>query len=153
MKGLAPAPTVRRHATACQLQQGLQPECEIRELAAEIRDPSYRVEVSDEAIHVYNRDGLHSAADPFTLFPKLELLQEDAPHAFYMGVELARAEIALRLGKRYIQDEPLDWGAATGDAGPANTDYKSAGHRLKNGDHSKSSGTTLAAAKKRNKKS
>ena len=29
-----------------------------------------------------------------------------------MGVELAHAEIAWRLGKRYVQDRPLDWGCA-----------------------------------------
>ena len=29
-----------------------------------------------------------------------------------MGVELAHAEIALQLGKRYVQDQPLDWGCA-----------------------------------------
>jgi len=29
-----------------------------------------------------------------------------------MGVELAHAEIAHRLGKRYVQDQPLDWGCA-----------------------------------------
>ena len=30
-----------------------------------------------------------------------------------MGVELAHAEIAWKLGKRYVQDRPLDWGCAT----------------------------------------
>ncbi len=29
-----------------------------------------------------------------------------------MGVELARAQIAWQLGKRYVQDQPLDWGCA-----------------------------------------
>ena len=29
-----------------------------------------------------------------------------------MGVEIARAEIAWQLGKRYAQDQPLDWGCA-----------------------------------------
>ena len=29
-----------------------------------------------------------------------------------MGVELAHAELAWRLGKRYVQDQPLDWGCA-----------------------------------------
>jgi hypothetical protein len=29
-----------------------------------------------------------------------------------MGVELARAQIAWQLGKRYAQDEELRWGAA-----------------------------------------
>ncbi len=34
----------------------------------------------------------------------------DASHAFDLGYELARAEIALHLGKQYTQDEPTQWG-------------------------------------------
>jgi hypothetical protein len=83
---------------------------EIGELAAEIRDPSYRVQVSSAGIHVFNRDGMVHGTDPFALFPQLALLAEDAPHAFYMGVELERARTAWQLGKRYVQDEPLNWG-------------------------------------------
>ncbi|OGT82509.1 MAG: dihydropteroate synthase [Gammaproteobacteria bacterium RIFCSPLOWO2_02_FULL_61_13] len=83
---------------------------EIAELAADIRDPSYRVQVSNEGIHVYNRDGLVRGTDPFAIFPGLALLAGDAPHAFYMGVELERARTAWQLGKRYVQDEPLQWG-------------------------------------------
>jgi len=30
-----------------------------------------------------------------------------------LGVELARAEIAWQLGKRFNQDQPLTWGCAT----------------------------------------
>ena len=85
---------------------------EIRELAAQITDPSYRVETTPEGIHVFNRDGLLTGQDPYQLFPVLTLLEDDAPHAFYMGVELAKAEIALKLGKRYVQDEDLNWGVA-----------------------------------------
>ena len=33
-----------------------------------------------------------------------------AAHAFYLGVELARAQIAHQLGKRYVQDNELRWG-------------------------------------------
>jgi hypothetical protein len=40
-------------------------------------------------------------------------LEQDASHAFYMGVELARAQLAWQLGKRYVQDQELAWGAAT----------------------------------------
>ncbi len=43
-------------------------------------------------------------------FPDLE---NDGGHAFYLGVELARAEIAWQLGKRYTQDQALMWGCAT----------------------------------------
>ncbi len=85
---------------------------EIQQLAADIRDPGYRVQISEHGIHVFNRDGLHSGRDPFELYPQLSPLQSDAPHAFYMGVELARAQIAWQLGKRYWQDEELEWGAA-----------------------------------------
>ena len=38
----------------------------------------------------------------------------DAPHAFYLGAELMKAEIAWRLGKRYAQDEPLELGLLRG---------------------------------------
>ena len=84
----------------------------IAETAAQIRDPNYRVEVSAEGIHLYNRDGHHRATDPFDLFPKLDL-GTDTGHAFYLGVELARAQIAWQLGKRYAQDSELRWGVAT----------------------------------------
>ena len=84
---------------------------EIRENARAVKDPSFRVQVSEHGLHVYNRDGHRLATDPFALFPQLGL-EDDAGHAFYMGVELARAEIAWQLGKRYAQDQPLDWGCA-----------------------------------------
>lgn len=85
---------------------------EIEATAAQVRDGNFRVQVSPQGLHVYNRDGLRLAQDPFALWPQLQL-DDDAAHAFYMGVELARAEIAWRLGKRYVQDQPLDWGCAT----------------------------------------
>lgn len=85
---------------------------EIEELATQIRDPNYRIQVSEQGIHVYNRDGLHLTREPFAVYPALTNLHGDAPHAFYMGAELARAQIAWQLGKRYTQDEELEWGTA-----------------------------------------
>ncbi|TXG78551.1 MAG: dihydropteroate synthase [Thermomicrobiales bacterium] len=84
---------------------------EIAETAKAIKDPSYRVQVSQDGIHVYNRDGHHVARDPFDIWPNLGL-DADGGHAFYMGVETARAQIAWQLGKRHVQDEELDWGCA-----------------------------------------
>ena len=84
---------------------------EIAATAAEIKDPSYRVQISPDGLHIYNRDGLRTATDPFKLFPHLGL-EHDGSHAFYLGVELARAQIAWQLGKRYVQDSELDWGVA-----------------------------------------
>ncbi|HVE08261.1 MAG TPA: DUF6513 domain-containing protein, partial [Paraburkholderia sp.] len=84
---------------------------EIADIAAGIRDPNYRVQVSDDGIHVYNRE-LHAiSGDPFELYPQLKV-EQDGGHAFYLGVQLARAEIAWQLGKRFDQDAPLDWGCA-----------------------------------------
>jgi dihydropteroate synthase-like protein len=84
---------------------------EIAATAREVRDPNFRVQVSAEGVHVYNRDGLRIGQDAFALWPQLGL-ENDAAHAFYMGVELAHAQTAWQLGKRYVQDQPLDWGCA-----------------------------------------
>ncbi len=84
---------------------------EIKDFAAEVKDPSFRIQISTEGVHIYNRDGLHSAIDPFDLYPKLHV-EDDASHAFYLGVELARAETAWQLGKRFNQDQALNWGCA-----------------------------------------
>lgn len=125
---------------------------EILELAGEIRDPSYRVQISREGIHVFNRDGLNTADDPFKLFPKLKLLEDDAAHSFYMGVELAKAQIAWQLGKRYIQDEELDWGAAVKRRNEEDMEKPGrAAHNLKPAAY-KQPGSTLAARKKKRKK-
>ncbi|GLK80699.1 DUF6513 domain-containing protein [Methylopila turkensis] len=84
---------------------------DVATLASEVRDRNYRIEVSDDGVHVYNRDGHHIGVDPFDHFPHLAV-EGDAGHAFYLGVETARAEIAYRLGKRYAQDEALKFGVA-----------------------------------------
>jgi dihydropteroate synthase len=102
---------------------------EIAELAAAVRDPNFRVMPAADGVHVFNRDLHHRADDPFALWPLLGL-EDDAAHAFYMGVELARAQIAWQLGKRYAQDEELRWGAAA----PARRDDL---------DRQKAAGTTL----------
>ena len=84
---------------------------EIKEFAAGVRDPNFRIQVCDQGVFVYNRDGIWNATDPFDHYPNLNVA-EDGAHAFYLGVELARAQIAWQLGKRYDQDEELTWGVA-----------------------------------------
>ncbi|MCS6877816.1 MAG: DUF6513 domain-containing protein [Geminicoccaceae bacterium] len=79
--------------------------------AAQIRDPNFRIRVARDGVHVFNRDGHHVSRDPYDLFPFLGV-ERDGAHAFYLGYEIAKAEIAFRLGKRYVQDEPLRWGCA-----------------------------------------
>jgi dihydropteroate synthase-like protein len=103
---------------------------EIAELAAQVRDANFRIETAEDGIHVYNRDGHHVAQDAFSLFPKLGLAG-DAPHAFYLGAELMKAEIAWRLGKRYAQDEPLAWGCAVDRSDEDLTRLRQVGHTLR----------------------
>ena len=92
-------------------------EAEIAANASAVKDPNFRVQVSAGGIHVYNRDGHHQVSDPFAAFQGLGL-ESDGGHAFYMGVELARAHIAWQLGKRYVQDQPLSWGCALDEEAP-----------------------------------
>ncbi len=87
-------------------------DAEISAFAAQVKDPSFRIQVSEIGVHVYNRDGEFADIDPFRLYPHLKV-DDDASHAFYLGVELARAQIAWQLGKRYSQDEELQWGCNT----------------------------------------
>ncbi|MBV8765893.1 MAG: dihydropteroate synthase [Hyphomicrobiales bacterium] len=82
---------------------------EIEELAKSVRDDNFRIETAPDGIHVYNRHGHHVGEDAMSLFAKLDV-RADGAHAFYLGTELMKAEIALRLGKRYAQDSSLDWG-------------------------------------------
>ncbi|MFO7479097.1 MAG: DUF6513 domain-containing protein [Methyloceanibacter sp.] len=102
---------------------------EIAENAREVRDKNFRIEIAEDGIHIFNRNGHHVAQDAFDLFPKLGV-EEDGAHAFYLGAELARAEIAYRLGKRYAQDEPLDWGVAADAPADDRKRLKEAGHTL-----------------------
>ena len=105
-------------------------EREIREIAAAIKDPSFRVQVSENGIHIYNRNGFHTADDPFALFPQLNV-ETDGSHGFYLGVELARAQIAWQLGKRYTQDQELDWGVAVEKKQADQSAYHAMGTTLK----------------------
>lgn len=83
----------------------------VAEMAGQVRDENFRIEVTKAGVNIYNRNLLETASDVFELFPRLGV-EADGGHAFYLGYELAKAETAFRLGKRYTQDQPLDWGVA-----------------------------------------
>lgn len=103
---------------------------EIAELAAAVRDVNFRIEIAEDGIHVYNRDGHHVATDAMSLFASLGV-DKDGAHAFYLGTELMKAEIAWLLGKRYVQDAPLDWGCAVDRRSEDLTQLAAAGHTLR----------------------
>ncbi|MGC2051660.1 MAG: DUF6513 domain-containing protein [Methylovirgula sp.] len=110
----------------------LSSSAEIEERAKDVSDANYRIEIAEDGIHLYNRDGHHMAREAMELYPNLAVAGDDA-HAFYLGTELAKAEIALALGKRYIQDEPLDFGVATEHAEEDLTRLRAIGHTLRAG--------------------
>ncbi|MBV9567546.1 MAG: dihydropteroate synthase [Hyphomicrobiales bacterium] len=100
---------------------------EIDALAKSVRDANFRIETAVDGIHVYNRDGHRVGNDAMSLFAGLNV-GSDGAHAFYLGTELMKAEMAMKLGKRYVQDAALDWGCGaerpvedftrTAEAGP-----------------------------------
>jgi dihydropteroate synthase-like protein len=103
---------------------------EIAEISTQVKDDNYRIEAAEDGIHVYSRAGHFVAQDAFALFDKLGV-KTDGAHAFYLGAELTKAEIAFQLGKRYAQDEPLDWGCATDPRAEDRTRLSEAGHTLR----------------------
>jgi dihydropteroate synthase-like protein len=103
---------------------------EIAELAAQVKDDNFRIEIAEDGIHVYHRGRHEIAQDALALFARLGV-EQDGAHAFYLGAELMRAEIAWRLGKRYAQDEPLDWGCAVDRPAEDLTRLREAGHTLR----------------------
>ena len=98
--------------------------------ARAVRDDNWRIEAAEDGVHIYNRNGHHVSREPFALFPKLAI-ETDGAHAFYLGYELAKAEIAHRLAKRYTQDAPLDWGVAADKGSEDLTRHAVAGATLK----------------------
>jgi len=97
---------------------------------AAVRDVSYRIAVAPDGIHIYNSRIHETGQDALSFFPKLDVRQDGA-HAFYLGTELMKAEVAFALGKRYAQDDALDWGSAAPRAARDTTKLAEAGHTLR----------------------
>ncbi|HET9019965.1 MAG TPA: dihydropteroate synthase, partial [Acetobacteraceae bacterium] len=105
-------------------------ETEIAEDAASVRDANWRVAIAPDGIHVFNARRHEVGTEALAFFPALDVAQDGA-HAFYLGTELAKAEIAWELGKRYAQDAPLDWGCAVPRDRRAADRLVEAGHTLR----------------------
>ncbi|WP_040765754.1 hypothetical protein, partial [Novipirellula maiorica] len=93
------------------------PSTMLQSLATTLKDNNYRIYAQDETIHLLSA-GMHlQQSDPFALFDQLlqrpESSNVDPGHAFYLGYEMAKASIALQLGKQYDQDQALRWGMLT----------------------------------------
>jgi dihydropteroate synthase-like protein len=89
-------------------------EDELRRLQEDISDPNFRIFTDETAITVLNNEQFVRSTDPLditAIFRKLDV--DDAAHAFYLGKELARASLAVTLGKTYRQEGALSWGYLT----------------------------------------
>ncbi|HEX5181166.1 MAG TPA: DUF6513 domain-containing protein [Gemmatimonadaceae bacterium] len=84
---------------------------ELRELQSHITDPNFRIFTDRESIVVLNRELFVRGTDIQQIFSQLGVTE--AAHAFYLGKELAKAKLAITLGKTYRQEGQLDWGYLT----------------------------------------
>ena len=82
---------------------------ELRELYENIRDRNYRIVVNNDGVNLFNKNTFITAIDPYDFYESLDV-KDDPGHAFYLGLELSRAQIAYQLGKEYEQDQELEWG-------------------------------------------
>jgi dihydropteroate synthase-like protein len=83
-------------------------EAELRRMHGQVRDKNFRIFTDNRLIYVFNRDVFICGTDPGEVFSRLK--PEDPSHAFYLGRELERAFLAVRLGKKYTQESNLRWG-------------------------------------------
>ena len=86
-------------------------EEELRALQAQITDPNFRIFADATAITVLNNERFVRGTNIQDIFDQLDV--NEATHAFYLGKELARASLAVTLGKTYRQEGALSWGYLT----------------------------------------
>jgi dihydropteroate synthase-like protein len=108
----------------------VQTAADVAAQAQAVRDSNYRIATAEDGIHLFNNTIHEIGRDAMAFYPALDVATDGA-HAFYLGTELLKAETAVALGKRYIQDTPLDWGCAAPRAKSAPTRLAEAGHTLR----------------------
>jgi dihydropteroate synthase-like protein len=93
-------------------------EAELRELQRAVTDPNFRIFTDRDTITVFNSEKLVRGTDIQEIFAQLDVTEPT--HAFYLGRELAKAKLAVTLGKTYRQEGALQWGYLTppDDRGP-----------------------------------
>ncbi|HKT60690.1 MAG TPA: DUF6513 domain-containing protein [Gemmatimonadales bacterium] len=86
-------------------------EAELRRLHAAVKDSNFRIFTDRTTITVFNDAIFVRGTDIQEIFAQLGV--DEATHAFYLGRELARAKLAITLGKTYRQEGALRWGYLT----------------------------------------
>ncbi|MEX2156379.1 MAG: DUF6513 domain-containing protein [Gemmatimonadales bacterium] len=86
-------------------------EAELRTLQRAVTDPNFRIFADGATITIFNNTIFARGTDIDELFARLDV--DEATHAFYLGRELMKAQIAITLGKTYRQEGQLQWGYLT----------------------------------------
>jgi dihydropteroate synthase-like protein len=86
-------------------------EAELRQLHRAVTDSNFRIFTDRSTITVFNNEIFVRGTDIQEIFGQLGVTE--GTHAFYLGRELARAKLAITLGKTYRQEGALLWGYLT----------------------------------------
>jgi dihydropteroate synthase len=86
-------------------------EAELRELQAQVKDANFRIFADNGVITIFNSEQFIRGTEIQEIFDQLGV--DEASHAFYLGKELAKAKLAITLGKTYRQEGQLNWGYMT----------------------------------------
>ena len=92
-------------------------EEELRTLQRAVTDPNFRIFADGGTITIFNNTLFVRGTDIDELFARLGV--DEATHAFYLGRELMKAQIAITLGKTYRQEGQLQWGYLTPSEQPS----------------------------------
>jgi dihydropteroate synthase-like protein len=84
-------------------------ENQLREMQSAVTDTNWRIFVTEDAVCAFNRDHFIRSGNISEIYADMGI--SDPSHAFYAGRELQKAAIALKLGRNYVQDDEMSWGA------------------------------------------
>jgi dihydropteroate synthase len=90
-------------------------EEELRAMQAKVRDRNFRIFADRNSIYVFNNRLFIKDTNIQLIFDQLKI--EAPTQAFYLGRELQKASMAVRLRKRYVQEEELQWGYLSRERG------------------------------------
>ena len=95
-----------------------------------MRDKNFRIEIAEDGIHIYNRDGHHLADDVFDSSPSsTSRPTARTPLISASSSRAGRDRLAARASAT-LRDEPLDWGVAADAPADDKTRLREAGHTL-----------------------
>jgi dihydropteroate synthase len=80
----------------------------LREMQASVTDGNWRIFVAEDAVCVFNSEFFLIGGDVAKIYAEMGI--SDPNHAFYIGRELQKAAIAMRLKRDYVQDDEIHWG-------------------------------------------